>query len=125
MSFGSLTNAVFRITRKERAGDEEATPTFSTNVLDVRGWFDEPAARPYDTAFRSQSVPYQDRRAVFMYEPDADVLQRDEGEILLDGPGGEATISTGRWMVEVVRSVPQPGGIAHYETQVRSIQEGR
>jgi hypothetical protein len=115
-----LNNAVFKIARRTKTGDDYGTPIFSEAMVLVDGWFDEPlsgmrAAR----ADRGTSIPTTERRAVFFCAVGADLLHRDEGEIVVGG------ISQGRWTVEKDETVPIPGGVSHREVALQQVVETR
>ena len=113
-------NAVFTVTRQTRTGTEDGTPIYGTATHQVSGWFDEIEARPLDEPFRDQSVPYVDRRAMFLCAAGSDIQQDDEGTVALnDGT------ARGSWEVMVIRAAPTPSGAGHLEVQLQGAKEGK
>lgn len=116
----SLFNATLVVTRRTKTGSDFGTPTFTPEDHEVEGFFDEPlsglrAAR----STRDQSVPYSVRRAVFFTEANADLKERDEGEMFVNGE------SHGWWSVEKNEAVPTPMGISHREWALQKVTETR
>lgn len=116
----ALNNAVFRVTRRTRSGDDFGTPIYTESEFDVPGFFDESlAAMRAARSNRDGIVPTSLRRAVFFTAVGADLKERDEGEVLVGG------ISVGRWSVEKDEIVPIPGGASHREWAMERVAETR
>ncbi len=119
MPLSSSYNAVFTITRQTRSGTDDGTPIYTDSTVVVAGWFDEIESRPLDEPFRSESIPYTDRRALFMCDSTADVRQDDEGVVVIGG------INRGTWAVSILRTAPIPSGVGHMEIQLQGTKESK
>jgi hypothetical protein len=119
MSLASNYNSTFTITRQTRDSVEDGTPIYVDSVVTVVGWFDELETRPLDEPFRGQSIPYTDRRALFMCDAGADLQQDDTGTILI------GALDRGWWQVSVVRTAPTPSGAGHLEVQLQGVKESK
>lgn len=119
MTLSANYNATFTVTRKTRTGTEDGTPVYSDSAVVITGWFDEIEVRTLDTPFRTESIPYADRRALFMCDAGADIQQDDVGTIDIGGQ------DRGKWEVSVVRTAPIPAGAGHLEVQLQGAQESR
>jgi hypothetical protein len=119
MTLAANFNSTYTITRQTRTGTEDGTPIYGDSVVVVAGWFDELEVRTQDEPFRSQSIPYADRRAMFMCAANADIQQDDVGVVSIGG------MDRGRWEVSVVRTAPTPGGAGHLEVQMQGAKESK
>ncbi len=112
-------NATVTITRQVKSGDDDGTPTYTPTDVVISGWWDELEVRTIDEPFRKESVPYTDRRALFMCDADSDIKQDDQGSVVLSG------FDRGKWMVSVIRPAPTPSGVGHLEVQFQGTKESR
>lgn len=119
MSLAANYNAVLTVTRETRAGTEDGTPVYTESTVAVTGWFDELEVRTVDEPFRDQSIPFSDRRALFMCDAGSDIQQDDTGTVVIGG------IDRGWWMVSVVRTAPVPSGVGHMEIQLQGTKESK
>lgn len=119
MGLSDNYNAVFTITRQVKSGTEDGTPTYTPTPVLISGWFDELETRTIEEPFRDQSIPYADRRALFMCDAGADIKQDDEGTVVI------GTQDRGTWMVSVIRTAPTPSGAGHLEVQLQGVKESK
>lgn len=112
-------NAVFTVQRLTRDSVEDGTPIYTEAPVDISGWFDELETRTLEESFRKESIPYADRRAMFMCDATADIQQDDKGTVVV------GTLNRGTWEVSVIRTAPTPTGPGHLEVQLQGTKEGK
>ncbi len=124
MSLLQNYNATVTFARETRDGEDDGTPIYTRADVVVRGFFDELETRTIEEPFRKDSIPFADRRALFMTATLADIQQDDKGTVVMDMPDG-STFPRGVWMVSVIRTAPKPRGPGHLEVQFQGTQESR
>ncbi len=119
MTLAANYNAVFTIDRLVRSGTEDGTPLYTETPTDIIGWFDELETRTIEESARNESIPYADRRALFMCDATADIQQDDVGTMVI------GTLARGKWEVSVIRTAPTPTGPGHLEVQLQGAKESK
>ena len=119
MALSDNYNATLTLTRQVKSGDDDGTPTYTPTEVVISGWFDELETRTIEEPFRKESIPYSDRRAMFMCDASADIEQDDMGGVFI------GTMDRGKWMVSVIRTAPTPTGAGHLEVQLQGTKESR
>jgi len=119
MALSDNYNATFTITRQVQSGNDDGTPIYTPTAVVISGWFDELETRTIEEPFRKESVPYADRRALFMCDAGTDIKQDDTGSVMI------GTLDRGKWSVSVIRTAPTPTGAGHLEVQLQGTKESR